>query len=489
MKAKVSPANTANTAKITKTKPGKRKADPETRLRQVIEKWFITEPLLFSTFLTHKLVQNPHVETIRTGQGHIEYHPGFVDALDDETLEDVIKLETIRIVLKHPYARRPSSGEITYLASNITLKEHLRTSLPLPTAAQIFGNDSLSGQYYELYCDRLMDKSAPKTKMSTNSSAGADAPAASGREKAEKAEKAGEAGEAGEDGVAGESVDAPGQASADVAGADENEEEPADTAAHDTTKDEPRSAADHFDTSSGPERTQLWQEDSLVRERIDTAIREAEMSQAWGSLPGRLVSRILATLKPRVDYRKILRSFGTSILASRRELTRCKPSRRYGFDYMGSRYALRTKLLVAVDVSGSISDPDLVHAYSVINRLFQYGIETIDTLQFDTELTGPVETFTRKRFQVKIKGRGGTNFDPVLKYIDKHREYDGLIIVTDGVAAKPSPPKNRHTKVLWLFTSESTFEMSAKMLAHIGRTAFIRPASAGETRRTGSGRS
>lgn len=458
MKAKASPEKAAKTAK-----PTKRKADPETRLRQVIEKWFITEPLLFSAFLTHKLVQNLHVETIRTGQGHIEYDPAFVDALDDETLEEVVKLETVRIVLKHPYARRPPSGEITYLASNITLKEHLRTSLPLPTAAQTFGDDSLSGQYYELYCDRLMDKSAPQSKKPSNANAASDA---------------------GGEGDSGENAETPGEGGrGDVMAAGE-----ADTGAQNAGKAEARNAVDHFDTASGPERTQLWQEDSLVREQIDTAIREAEMSQAWGSLPGRLVSHILATLKPRVDYRKILRSFGTSILASRRELTRSKPSRRYGFDYMGSRYALRTKLLVAVDVSGSISNADLEHAYSVINRLFQYGIETIDTLQFDTELKGPVDTFTRKRFQVKIQGRGGTNFGPVLEYIDKHREYDGLIIVTDGAAAIPQKPKNRHTRVLWLFTSEATFDMSSKALAHIGRLAFIRPASAGQTRRTGSGR-
>lgn len=438
-------AKALSMTKATKTKPAKRKADPATRLRQVTEKWFITEPLLFSTLLTHKVVQNPYVETIRTGQGHIEYDPGFIDALDDETLEEVVKLETVRIVLKHPYARRPSSGEITYLASNITLKEHLRTSLALPTAAQVFGDDSLSGQYYELYCDRLMDKSTPKAKTASESSAVGDAS---------------------------------GEGDADVSAAGDGH-----------ASAEPPTAADHFDTLAGPERTQFWQEDSLVREQIDTAIREAEMSQAWGSLPGRLVSHILAMVKPRVDYRKILRSFGTSILASRRELTRCKPSRRYGFDYMGSRYALRTKLLVAVDVSGSISDTDLVHAYSVINRLFQYGIETIDTLQFDTELAGPVDTFTRKRFRVKIQGRGGTDFAPVLEYIDQHRDYDGLIIVTDGMAAKPLKPKNRHTKVLWLFTSESTFDMSAKSLAHIGRTAFIRPASACENRRTDSSRS
>lgn len=427
-----------------KTRTAKRKADPETRIRRVIEKWFITEPLLFGTILTHRLGPNLHTETIRTGHGRVEYHPHFIDELDDETLEEILKLETIRIVLGHPYARRPPSGEMSYLASNITLKEHLRTSLPLPSAAEVFGDDSLSKQYYELYCDRLAEKSSPSAPRGRADS-----------------------------GAGGSSAE-PSSAPVENARANEGVVP---------------TVEDHFDARGGSERTQLWQEDSLMREQINNVICEVELSQSWGALPGSVVAMIRALLKPRLDYRKILRSFGTSILASRRELTRFKPSRRYGFDYMGSRYALRTKLLVAVDVSGSISDGDLEHAYSVINRLFQYGIETMDTLQFDTEIKGPVDTFTRKRFQVDVLGRGGTNFGPVLEYIDKHRDYDGLIIITDGFAPKPSKPKNRKTRVLWLFTSETTYEQSAKVLEPIGRAVFIRPASAARIYRKGSVRS
>lgn len=435
-----------------KTRSAKRKADPETRIRRVIEKWFITEPLLFGTILTHRLGPNLHTETIRTGHGRLEYHPQFIELLDDETLEEVLKLETIRIVLGHPYARRLPSGETSYLASNITLKEHLRTSLPLPSAAEVFGDDSLSKQYYELYCDRLAEKSSPlSSPTALPSSPEGPTDSSHGGSSAE------------ESSAPMENARAKGGAVPTV--------------------------ADHFDSRGGSERTQMWQEDSLMREQINNVIREVELSQSWGALPGSLVAMIRAMLKPRLDYRKILRSFGTSILASRRELTRFKPSRRYGFDYMGSRYALRTKLLVAVDVSGSISDGDLEHAYSVINRLFQYGIETIDTLQFDTELKGPVDTFARKRFQVDVLGRGGTNFGPVLEYIDVHRDYDGLIIITDGIAPKPSKPKNRKTRVLWLFTSESTYEQSAKVLEPIGRAVFIRPASAAGTYRKGSARS
>ena len=431
------------------------KVDAETRIRRMTEGWFITEPLLFSTFLTHRVTRNDHIATLRTGDGRIEYHPRFIDALDDETLGELLKLEAVRIVLKHPYSRRPPIGEVAYLASNITLKEHLRTSLPLPSAAEVFGDDALSGQYYELYCDRLLQQQTYSSRPQR------------GEGEAES-DAEGQGGDADADG--------------EMATSQGGSSEPGDG-------EEARGAEDHFDAQSGSERTQLWQEDSLVREQIDDVIREAESSQSWGSLPGKLVVRILATLKPRLDYRRLLRSFGTSILASRRELTRLKPSRRYGFDYMGSRHALRTRLLVAVDVSGSINDVELQHAYSVINRLFQYGMESIDTLQFDTELKGPVNTFSKKRFKVEIKGRGGTDFRPVLAFIDEHRNYDGLIIVTDGCAGIPPRPKNRRTRVLWLFTHESTYQASAQKLSHIGRAVFIRPDSVGESRHGGSRRS
>lgn len=415
-------------------KPAKRRLGPEARIRKATEGWFITEPLLFAAWMTHRLVERPGVETLRIGDGHVEYHPAFIDALPDRVLSEMLRLEAVRILLKHPYSRRPASGKIAYLASNITLKEHLPTTLPLPSALDVFGDASSSRQYFEFYCDRLMDHQRGMHAIDGATGAGA---------------------------AQGEPGARPG---VPASGSEQTLDQLA-----------------HFDADRGPERTQLWQEDTMAREQIDSVIREAEASRAWGSLPGALVAQILATLRPQLDYRKVLRGFRTSILASRRELTRMKPSRRYGFTYMGSRHALRTRLLVAVDVSGSIGDLDLGKAFSVINRLFQYGIETIDVVQFDTELKGPVQTFRTKRPRVTVLGRGGTSFDPVLQYIDEHCDYDGLIIVTDGMAPRPAAPRNRRTRVLWLFQDQHTYRAMRDNVAHIGRAVYIKPEAARET--------
>ena len=165
---------------------------------------------------------------------------------------------------------------------------------------------------------------------------------------------------------------------------------------------------------SGRENTEDWGPDELRMDQINDRIRTAAETNSWGSIPGRWKERILASLRPRLSYRAVLRQFRASVLSIHRRLTRMKPNRRYGFLYLGSRYDFTTHLLFAVDVSGSMSSEDLARGFSVINRFFEYGVETIDVIQFDTEIKGPPLTLKRARRDVKVIGRGGTSFAPVI---------------------------------------------------------------------------
>jgi predicted metal-dependent peptidase len=151
-----------------------------------------------------------------------------------------------------------------------------------------------------------------------------------------------------------------------------------------------------------------------------------------------------------------------------------KPNRRYGFLYMGSRYDFTTRLLVAVDVSGSMNTEDIARGFSLINQFFTYGVPSIDVIQFDTELKGPPVTLKRARCAHVVQGRGGTNFTPVIDFIDAQRDYDGVIVFTDGYAPVPRPPQNRRTRILWLFNSEATYRVMHARLQAIGRAAFLK---------------
>lgn len=212
-----------------------------------------------------------------------------------------------------------------------------------------------------------------------------------------------------------------------------------------------------------------WQQDELMSAQINEAIRNMG---SWGSLPGGLVERIVASTKARIDYRKVLAGFRAMVLAQARRLTRMRPNRRAGFQAMGSRFAFTTRLLVGVDVSGSITKEDLQNFYSTINHFFQYGIQSIDVVQFDTKL-GEVQTIAVASEMVKVTGRGGTDFQPFVDYVASHPEYDGAIIYTDGYAREPSVPPSLRTPLCWIVRSEKELDQHEKWMSRSGRVCVI----------------
>jgi predicted metal-dependent peptidase len=128
------------------------------RAAKLAEKWYILDPLYFFIWTTHAFVPQPSIKTLRTGDGRIEYNPVFVNALTDNELEVVLKAEIMRIILKHPYARRQEHLDIMYLASNITIKEYTETPLNFPTAKSFFGTDEWDKKHFELYYHKIMEQ-------------------------------------------------------------------------------------------------------------------------------------------------------------------------------------------------------------------------------------------------------------------------------------------------------------------------------------------
>ncbi|OQW91765.1 MAG: hypothetical protein BWK78_03615 [Thiotrichaceae bacterium IS1] len=61
-----------------------------------------------------------------------------------------------------------------------------------------------------------------------------------------------------------------------------------------------------------------------------------------------------------------------------------------------------------------------------------------------------------------------------MDYIDQEKDYDGLIIFTDGYAPVPKPPKNKRTRILWLFNNERNYVNMENLIKPIGRATFIK---------------
>jgi predicted metal-dependent peptidase len=435
------------------------------RITNTVEKWYVIEPLFFAVWTTHALAINPNIQTIRVGNGHIEYNPDFIDNLNNKMLEQVLRFEVMRIILKHPYLRRKENQTVAYVASNITLQEYLQTSLPFPTAREVFQTDEFDRKYFELYYYQLLNQIA-EGRMGLMGGLGSMGGGSGPNDQQTDSNAQG-----------GQQDDSQNRLDSNNQGEpDSNNQEDSNVSEKKTEKKGPPQNLESYahPETSGVENTELWQTNEYLVLQVNDRIEWALENNSWGNIPSHVQELILATLKPKVNYRDILKAFRASILSVNRSLTRMKPSRRYGFQYMGSRRDFCTKLLFAVDVSGSVSTYDVRNAFSIVNQFFKYGIPQIEVLQFDTEIKGEPLALDKARSKIQVIGRGGTNFQSVINYIDNNKGYDGLIIFTDGYAPIPSIPKNKRTRVLWLFNNEDNYKNLKNGLRTIGRSAFIK---------------
>ena len=383
------------------------------QIKKITEYWFLTEPLLFAAFCSHTLLENSALKVpFRTGQRRIEYSAQILNALDQTQIEEYLKVEVIRILLKHPYQRLPPfpNKKVLAYASNITIADCHPPQCALPGV----GRWPLpQGLCFEEYYNAVFAILCVPPQ---------------------------------ENGAADETVIPPENG---MPGDDDTCEQ----------------------------ISELWQEDDEMFCDINNMIEVAQASSSWGTLSGQLQGVIVASMQIQMDYRKMLGVFRTSILSSKRRLTRMRPSRRFGFAFMGSRYQLASRLLIAVDVSGSVTDKSLRRFFSVINRFFKYGIETLDVIQFDHDLkTQKPLPLKKARREVKIIGRGGTSFQPAADYFCAHPEYDGLIYFTDGQAPAPTFNTKRPIDVLWILTSKKEYEQSKSWISKLpGNRATYMP--------------
>ena len=379
------------------------------RISKITERWFLSEEALFSVFCTHRVAENSGMDChIRVGRGVIEVNPDLCEGISDKELEERLRVEVIRILLKHPYDRQPDGCSITAraLGSNCVIGDSYllqKVEIEKPADFKLPSNG-----HFEFYA-----RSIQKLLQALLQKSGQGQPD----------DNSGDNGQQGEGGFG---------------------KEYADIVAN-------------------------WQQDDLMSAQVNEIIRDVK---SWGSLPGNLVEDIIASTKARVDYRKILAGFRASILSEKRKLTRMRPNRRSGFDAMGSRYDFTTRMIIGVDCSGSITKEDLKNFYSTINRFFQYGIQQIDVVQFDTEL-GEVQTLLKASENIKVTGRGGTCFQPFINFVAKHPEYDGALIYTDGYAAQPTIPANMHTPLCWVLRSEKELKEHEHWMRQSGRVCVI----------------
>lgn len=376
-------------------------------INNIKNNWFLVEPAYFLILCTHRLEISTSINcNIATGGGVIYINPNKFSDKSELYVEEILKSELIRIILKHPYQRQLPNRVKMLLSSNFVIGNNMKfKEAKFKKTEEVFNTyEYTKASLEEIYdfikydsSDKLCHLCPQKGEISSSSLKNFD------------------------DGCMSED--------------------------------------DAF------EKTKLWKEDEYMSVEMNLTIDKISNSNSWGSISENIKDVIKKSIEPVFDYKNVFRQFRRTILTSNRTLTRMKPNRRFGYDAMGSKRNFTTKLLVAIDTSGSISNDDLSLCLGFIKNFFKYGISEIDTVMFDYELKKEsLCNITKRPNEINVIGRGGTDFNGVFKYVqeDVSRHWDGVFIVTDGYAPVPNKKwlKNnfKNTKYLWVLNSEQNWK-------------------------------
>jgi predicted metal-dependent peptidase len=339
-----------------------------------------------------------------TAQFEMAYNPAFFEDLSDKQRLGVLKHEFYHIIFEHVTGRLPSEGmsKMWNVATDLAINSHLMGELPeggcFPTVEPF--QDYPLGQSAEWYFSKLQND-----------------------EQFQPQEGDGEGGEGGD---------------------------PSDGSGSSSSGGLPDTLDDHDGWGEASEEVRDMAKERL-KQAVEKAAQEAASGRGWGTVSADMRKKIMDMIKPKVNWRSVLRYFiKTSQRADKRSTVK-----RYNKKYRAQRYAGKkitrhAKIAVAIDQSGSVSDEMLTSFFAELNSLAKYAEFTV--VPFDTQVDDSKVYIWKKNQRVAVERvlTGGTCFTAPTQWCNE-RNFDGLIILTDMEAPKPIPSRCQR---MWLTTPE-----------------------------------
>ncbi len=185
------------------------------------------------------------------------------------------------------------------------------------------------------------------------------------------------------------------------------------------------------------------------RQRLASAAQQAQQA---GKLSAELARLIDFFLQPKLPWRSLLAQHLS--FTARNDYSYTRPSSRRGDPAVfPGLHSEEIDLVIAVDTSGSIREPEIGQFFSEINAIKGQVRARIALLCCDEDIDDkcPVffEAWDEFNFEARVKGGGGTDFRPVFRWIDQQdMKPDTLVYFTD--ACGEFPEREPPYPTLWL---------------------------------------
>jgi predicted metal-dependent peptidase len=170
----------------------------------------------------------------------------------------------------------------------------------------------------------------------------------------------------------------------------------------------------------------------LIKSQAEYQIKNiTESLKGKGNIPAELKSYINSLFEakpPSYDWKSYFRRFASSSNKTFTKKTRKKPNKRFD-ENPALKIKFKKKVLIGIDTSGSVSNKDIAELFNEIYHMYKTGI-SITVAEGDANIHKIYEY--KGKTPEYVCGRGGTDMNVFIEYFNKHKQYNSLIILTDG---------------------------------------------------------
>jgi len=163
------------------------------------------------------------------------------------------------------------------------------------------------------------------------------------------------------------------------------------------------------------------------QQRLAGAMQQALQS---GKLSGALARMVDHLLQPQLPWRMLLARYMTT--TARNDYSYTRPSRREGTAIFPSQHSAQLEVVVALDISGSVSDDEMAQFLAEINALKGQIRARVTLLACDAELSQEspwiYEPWEELKTSHELTGGGGTSFKPIFDYVDMEMQPPDLLL-------------------------------------------------------------
>lgn len=207
---------------------------------------------------------------------------------------------------------------------------------------------------------------------------------------------------------------------------------------------------------------EIWNDDELSLENLKEIKKKTALNAYKGKAPKNIEKFIFSLEeKAEISWSEYLKKLIPSVRRGyKRTITRKDRRQPDRLDLRGKLPSIIPELLVAIDISASMSDEEIKKIMIEILEISQSSMAKITVVECDNEVRRVYPLNSPRDIKKRLSKNGATAFSPVFKYMRNNNMRNHILLYfTDGVGERKLTTKPINRNIIWVLTGKENLSL------------------------------